>query len=239
MGLAKTLARVGENFIWTSMMKDIKLFIATCLVFQQTKNDHCKSVGLLCPLPVRTRPWEDLSLDFIVGLPPYQGHSTILVIFDRFSKGMHLGLLPAHYTTFEVAKVFMEISGKLHSTPRSLVSNRDPLFISHFWQELFKLNGTTLRMSTIHHPQMDRQTEVMNRVIEQYLRAFVHDKLTMWDHFLMWVEWSYNTSTHLATGMSPYEITFGKKPPTLPQYLAGDSNVDVVDTWLTSRDTMF
>lgn len=174
----------------------------------------------MCPLPVPARPWEDLSLDFIVGLPPYKGHSALFVVVDKFSKGVHLGSLPAHYTTFEVARLFIEISGKIHGPPRSLVSDRDPLFISHFWQELFKLSGTTLRMSTAYHPQTDGQTEVMNRILKQYLRAFVH------------------TSVHSTMGMSPYEVTFGKKPPNFPQYLIGDSNVDVVDTWLIDRDTM-
>ena len=94
-------------------------------------------------------------------------------------------------------------------------------------------------MSTTYHPQTDGQTEVMNRVIEQYLRAFVHDKPSTWGRFLMWAEWSYNTSVHSATGMSPYKVTFGKKPPNIPQYVAGNSNIDAVDTWLTDRDSMF
>ncbi|KAG5003627.1 hypothetical protein JHK86_027766 [Glycine max] len=238
MGTAKTLAHDAENFIWPAMRQDVKLFITTCLVCQQTKNDHQRSQGLLCSLPILARPWVDLSLDFIVGLPPFKGHSTLFVVVDRFLKGIHIGLLPPHYTAFEVAKVFMEISGKIHGILRSLVSDRDPLFVSRFWQELFKLSGTTLRMSTAYHPQTDGQTEVMNRVIEQYLRAFVHHRPSTWGHFLLWAEWSYNTSTHSATGMSPYEVTFGKKPPNIPQYLVGDSRVEAMDTWLTIRDTM-
>ena len=167
------------------------------------------------------------------GLPPSRGHSIVLVIVDRFSKGVHLGSLPAQHTAFEVAQLFMEICGKIHGPPRSLVSDRDPLFLSRFWRELFMLSGTTLKMSTAYHPQTDDQTEVMSRVIEQYLREFVHRKLTTWRRFLMWAEWSYNTSSHSATGMSPYEIKFGKKPPHFPQYLAGVSNVEAVDTWIS------
>ena len=176
------------------MKKDVHLYISTCLICQQTKNVHQKRAGLLCPFPIPARPWEDLSLDFIAGLPPSRGHSTVLVIVDRFSKGVHLGSLPAQHTAFEVAQLFMEICGKIHGPPRSLVSDRDPLFLSRFWRELFKLSGTTLKMSTAYHPQTDDQTEVMSRVVEQYLRAFVHRKLTTWRRFLMWAEWSYNTS---------------------------------------------
>lgn len=169
MGIAKTLGHISENFVWPSMKQDVKLFISSCLICQQTRNDHRKSPGLLCPLPIPKKPWEDLSLDFIVGLPPFQGHTTILVVVDHFSKGLHIGLLPAHYTMTTVARIFMEIVGKIHGMPRSLVSDRDPLFISRFWLELFKLSGTKLKMSTAYHPQTDGQIEVMNRVIEQYL----------------------------------------------------------------------
>lgn len=88
-------------------------------------------------------------MDFITGLSPYQGKTVLLVVVDRFSKGIHLGiLLPAH-TAHMVASLFIDIVVKIHGIPRSLVSNRDPLFIS-----------------SAYHPQSDGQIEVMNRVIE-------------------------------------------------------------------------
>lgn len=170
----KTLARVHENFVWASMKQDVHHYVTSCTTYQQTKYDHRRPPRLLCPLPIPERPWEDLSLDFIMGLPSYRGNSVILVIVDRFSKGVHLGTLPQHHTASSMARLFMEISSKLHSMPWSLVSNRDPLFISHFWQELFKLSGTKLCMSSAYHPLSDGPTEAMNRIIEQYLRAFVH-----------------------------------------------------------------
>ena len=139
---------------------------------------------MLSPLPVPTRPWEDLSLDFIVGLSSYKGNTTILVVVDRFSKGIHLGLLPSQYIAYQVATLFLDILAKLHGMPQSLVSDRDPLFISKFWQELFKLSGTKLRLSLACHPQSDGQTEVMNRIIEQFLRAFVHHRPSSWGKFL-------------------------------------------------------
>lgn len=78
------------------------------------------------------QPWEDLSLDFITGLPPFRGNTTILVVIDHFSKGIHLGMLPHHHTSHSVAVLFMDIVEKLHDMPRSMVSGRDPLFISLF-----------------------------------------------------------------------------------------------------------
>lgn len=152
MGIMKTMAKLSDSFTWSGMKRDIQEFIVACLDCQHTKYETNRFTGLLCPLPVPARPWEDLSLDFIVGLPPYRGHTTILVVVDRFSKGVHLGMLSSLYTAHNVTMLFMDIVGKLNGLPKSLVSDRDPLFISRFWQELFRLCGTTLRMSSMYHP---------------------------------------------------------------------------------------
>ena len=105
-------------------------------------------------------------MDFIVGLPAYRGNTCILVIDDHFSKGLHLGMLPSCHTAQTVAHIFMELIGKLHGMPRSIISDRDLLFMSKFWKALFRLSGTKLRMSSAYHPQTDGQTEVANRIIK-------------------------------------------------------------------------
>lgn len=132
MGVTKTLARLSDNFTWTGIQKDVERFIIACVDCQHTKYESHEAVRLLCPLPVPFHPWEDLSMDFIVDLPPYQGNNTILVVVDRFSKGIHLGVLPSNHTFLTVASLFMDIVGKPHGMPKSLVSDRDPLFIIRF-----------------------------------------------------------------------------------------------------------
>lgn len=92
-------------------------------------------------------------MDFMTHLPSSSGFTTILVIVDRFSKGVHLGALPTHFTAFKVANLFLNIVCKLHGFPRNIISDCDLIFISSFWRELFRLSGTTLRMSTAYHPQ--------------------------------------------------------------------------------------
>lgn len=77
MGIKKTLAWLRDNFSWSEMHKDVWKFVLTCIVFQQTKYEAKKLAGLFCPLAIPSRLWEDLSLDFIVGLPPYRGNTTI------------------------------------------------------------------------------------------------------------------------------------------------------------------
>ena len=116
-GIVKTLARLSENFYWSGMRGDVTHFVTTCIDCQHTKYETKRIAGLLCPLPVPHRPWEDLSLDFITGLPPCQGYTVILAILDRFSKGIHLGKLPPSHTAHTVACLFIEIVAKLHGLP--------------------------------------------------------------------------------------------------------------------------
>ena len=238
MGFAKTLARLKANFWWEGMRNQVQQFVKNCTTCQQVKYETKKPSGLLQPLPIPQAIWEDLSLDFITGLPISKGHTAILVVVDRLSKGVHMAALLPNFTAHKVALVFFEIVCKLHGMPRSLVSDRDPLFISKFWRELFSLCGTKLRMSTSYHPETDGQTEVFNRVLEQYLRSFVHHKPSQWSNYLSLAEWSHNTSVHSTTGLTPYQITYGKEPPSIPQYIQGQSSLEAVDSLLSCRQQL-
>jgi hypothetical protein len=156
-------------------------------------------------------------------------------VVDRFSKSAHFGALHPTYTAYKVAQLFLDMVCKHHGMPRSLVSDRDRIFISQFWRELLKLSGTQLRMSTAYYPETDGQTEVLNRSLEQYLRAFVHHKPSLWLTFLPLAERSYNTTKHSATGYSPFYVVYGKEQATIPQYVFGTSRIEAVDSMLAER----
>jgi hypothetical protein len=151
------------------------------------------------------------------------------VVVDRLSKAAHFGMLPTQFTAVSVADLFARMVCKLHGMPRSIVSDRDPIFLSHFWQELFRLNGTKLRMSSAYHPQSDGQTEIVNKVMQQYLRCFVNDKPKQWGKFLHWAEWHYNTAIHTATGISPFQVVYGRAPPVLADYIEGSTTLQAVE----------
>ncbi|MCH79873.1 retrotransposon protein [Trifolium medium] len=235
-GYSKTMKRLSENFYWDNMKKEAQIFIRQCVVCQQTKYSSQKPNGLLQPLPLPNHVWEDVFMDFVTGLPPSKGFTVIMVVVDRFSKGIHFGALATGFTAYKVAELFVSMVCKLHSLPKSIAYDCDPVFISRFWLDLFKFSVTLLRMSSSYHPQTDGQTEVMNRTVEQYLHAFVHEKLSQWFSLLPWAEYRYNTSIHAASCLSPFQVMFGKVVPSIPAYITGTSSIDACDAVLTSRD---
>ncbi len=93
--------------------------------------------------------------------------------------------------------------------PRGIVSDRDPRFFGQFWQEFFRIIDTKLHMSTAYHPQTDGQTERLNRTLEDMLRSYVWNKQSKWEEYLHLVEFAYNSSKHTATGMTPFQVTYG------------------------------
>jgi hypothetical protein len=175
-GFTKTYDRVKRSFFWDGMKQDVRNFVAECDVCQCNKGETVKSPGTLQPLPIPPAIWRDISMDFIVGLPKSGNKSVIMVVVDRLSKYAHLCALQHPFTTSIVAQLFMDQVFKLHGMPHSIVSDRDPTFTNNFWQELFKLQGTQLHLSTTYHPQTDGQTEVVNKCLETYLRCFASER---------------------------------------------------------------
>lgn len=233
-----TIQRVKSLFYWKGMAKDIHAYIRACTVCQRCKYDTAASLGLLQPLPIPEGVWMDISMDFIDALPVSNGKSVILVVVDRLSKAAHFIALRHPYTAASVAQAFLDNVFKLHGMPRSIASDRDAVFTSAFWQELFKLQGCSLNLSTTYHPQSDGQTEMVNRCLETYLRCMTSDKPQMWSRWLSLAEYWYNTSYHSAAQSTPYEIVFGQPPPVHLPYLPGEAKVQVVAKSLQEREYM-
>ncbi|GJW42571.1 ty3-gypsy retrotransposon protein [Tanacetum coccineum] len=87
-----------------------------------------------------TAVWEDVSMDFITGMPLSKGFSVVLVVVDRFSKYAHFATLPTSFNAPKVAEVFVEAVVKHHGIPKTIVSDRDPIFVSKFLDIAFKLS---------------------------------------------------------------------------------------------------
>jgi transposase InsO family protein len=127
---------------------------------------------------------------------------------------------------------------KLHGLPKSIVSDRDKVFTSAFWQHLFKLHGTTLAMSSAYHPQSDGQTEVLNKGLELFLRCFTFDNPKSWFKALSWAEYWYNTTLQTSIGMTPFRALYGRDPPTLARYNPQGSDPPALQEELLARDNI-
>ncbi|KAL4554713.1 hypothetical protein LXL04_037315 [Taraxacum kok-saghyz] len=235
-GYYRTYRRLASNLYWPGMIARVKEFVRACDVCQRCKASSLVPGGLLQPLAIPEAIWEELSMDFITGLPKSKGFDTILVVVDRLSKYSHFLLLKHPYTAKTVAELFVREIVRLHGIPKSIVSDRDPLFISNFWKELFHLQGTQLNMSSAYHPESDGQTEVINRCLEAYLRCFAVDQPRTWARWVPWAEFWYNSTFHASTGLSPFEVVYGRKPPTVIQFVPGEVRVQAVATELQDRD---
>nr|KYP37703.1 Transposon Ty3-G Gag-Pol polyprotein [Cajanus cajan] len=136
------------------------------------------SPGLLQPLLIPNHIWQHINMDFIEGLPSSTGKQVIFVVVNRLSKAAHFVGLSHPYQASDVAQTFLDNIFKLHGFPETITSDRDPTFISNFWQEFMQLQRVETRLSSSYHPQTDGQSEVVNRCLETYLRCMCSDTPT-------------------------------------------------------------
>lgn len=236
-GFPVTYKRMHQLFAWKGMKKAVQKFVASCPVCQQSKPDRTRMPGLFQPLPVPTSSWQIISLDFVEGLPQSGTSNCILVVIDSLTKYGHFVPLRHPFTVVVVAKAFMSNVYKLHGLPSVIISDRDKVFTSTLWQELFKLAGVELHMSTSYHPQSDGQTERLNQTVETFLRCFVNACPSKWLSWLPLAEFWYNCCPHSAIGVSPFVALYGHGPR---QFGISDAAVSVpeLSVWLQERQLM-
>jgi hypothetical protein len=144
-GSTKMYQDLRQNFWWTRMKREIAKYVSECDICQRVKASHLKTAGILQPLPIPSWKWEDISMDFIVGLPnTSQKHDSIWVIVDRLTKTAYF--LPVHttYNAKKYAEIYLDQIVRLHGVPKTIISDRGAQFIAHFWEQLQHSLGTKL-----------------------------------------------------------------------------------------------
>jgi hypothetical protein len=180
------------------MKREIAKYISECDTCQRIKASHLKVAGPLQPLPKPSWKWEDICMDFIVGLPnTSRHHDSIWVIMDRLTKTAHY--LPVHTThrTEKYAEIYIDQIVRLHGIPRTIVSDRGAPFVERFWEQLQESLGTHVIRSSAHHPQTDGLIERVNQILEDMLSACVLHYGKDWDKSSL--------------KMAPFEALYGRR----------------------------
>lgn len=237
-GFHATYHRVKHLFAWPGMKQQIKQFVASCAICQQPKAERVAYPGLLEPLKIPNGLWKVVTMDFINGLPKSAGYDCIMVVVDKFSRYAHFVPLKHPFTAFSVAMAYVKDIYRLHGLPEAIVSDRDPVFTSTLWQELFRLTQTELRMSSARHPETDGQTERVNQCLEGYLRCFVSSCQKQWLQWIPLAEFWYNTTLHSALGKTPFEALYGHPPRHFGVDIVESCVVPDLQQWLRDRETV-
>ncbi|KAL0299990.1 UNVERIFIED_CONTAM: Transposon Ty3-G Gag-Pol polyprotein [Sesamum angustifolium] len=165
-GINGTYQRIKPLFYWPTLKGDVNTLVKECEVCQRSKHENIPYPGLLQPLPIPDQAWSCISMDSLRDYP----------------------LLKHPYTASSIAKTFFDNIYKLHGLPVSIVTDRDRVFTSRLWKELFSMAGVSLDMSSAYHPQTDGQTERVNQCLENYLRCMCHQKPKKWAQWLTLAE---------------------------------------------------
>ncbi|KAI0994621.1 hypothetical protein K3495_g13560 [Podosphaera aphanis] len=211
-GREKTFELASRDYFWPSMRKYIARYVRNCHSCRRSKPNQQAKQGVLRLLPIARQPWQEISMDFVTGLPLSEGYDAIMVVVDRLTKMRHL--IPCHTTvnSKDVAILYLNNVWKIHGLPTHVTSDRRTQFTANFWKNLCKHLGIQARMSTAFHPETNGQTERFNAVMEQYLRSYISYQQDDWVQWLPMAEFAANNQVSSSTKVSPFYSNYGYHP---------------------------
>jgi transposase InsO family protein len=210
-GQRKTMALLRAQYYWPGMGHDVARFRRNCRCVA-AKIPRDKTPGLLHPLPIGSRPWQHVAMDFHSMPADKTGANNVFVVIDRFGKRAFSLPCKDTATARDAARLYFVHIWRVYGTPETVVSDRGPQFISAFTDELCKLMGTRQKLSTANHPQTDGVTEVYNQYLNQRLIPFVNHHQDDWSDLLPAMDFAQAALTHESTQISPFELEFGYRP---------------------------
>lgn len=158
----------------------------------------------------------------------------IWVVVDLFSKRAHFIPCTSIPTAKKLAKLFLQHVYRLHGAPKRIISDRGPQFTSKFWKQFTTLIGSTQALSSSFHPQTDGSTEILNSLLEQYLRCFTNHQQDNWSELLPFAEVAYNNTIHQSTGFTPYKVATGQDFLPFPELPTKQDTGFTPDQWITN-----
>ena len=214
--MAKTQRTIARDYYWPGMLNSIRRYVRNCHVCKRAKAPRDKYNGVLKPLPVPERPWTDISMDYVTGLPePQNGHIAILMVVNRLSKERHYIQCTAkdEGTTAEAtAKLLIGNVWRYHGLPTSMISDRGPQFVSDTWKGMCKMLGIIAKLSIAFHPETDGQSEIVNQEMQRHLRSFTNYFQDNWIELLPMAEFAANFGKSEITHLSPFIVNRGYEP---------------------------
>ena len=230
-GIHKTIKKIQQEYDTPNLKKHVKKVIERCNVCAKSKARRHRPYGELQPLPVPKKPWESVTMDFIVKLPeskdPATGtkYDSILVVVDRLTKYAYFIPFREATDATQLAYVFLRMVAANHHLPEEIITDRGSTFASKFWRSLMDQLGVDHKLSTAYHPQTDGQTERLNQIVETYLRMYLNWEQDNWVALLPTAQIAYNSSTVESTGTSPFYANYGIQPNT--QYSPRNARTEV------------
>ena len=200
------------------MKGKIARFIQKCGDCQRNKHSTHAPYGNSQPMPLPQEPWDDISMDFVTGLPPSEDkvtgikYNAILVIVDRLTKYAEMIPFRNNYTAQHLGRIILDRLVRHHGMPKTIVSDRDKLFTSNYWTTLLAEMGIKRKLSTAYHPETDGQTERTNRTMKTYLRIYSNQRQNNWVSLLPMAQMAYNNKVSESTGKTPFFANYGKHP---------------------------
>jgi hypothetical protein len=129
-GTNKTYQDLKKNFWWTRMKREITRYVSECDTCRRVKADHLRPAGNLQPLSIPEWKWENICMDFIVGLPrTLRGYNSIWVIVDRLTKSADLIPISTAYRVRQYAELYLSHIVHYHGIPKTIISDRGSIFV--------------------------------------------------------------------------------------------------------------
>jgi len=194
------------------MKKEVAGYVDKCITCQKVKAEHQRPVDEVRPLEISTWKWNSISMDFVMGSPlSASKKNAIWVIVDQLTKSAHFLPIRDTWGVEKLAQLYVKEIVDLHGIPLDIVSDRDQRFQTCFSQALQKAFGTKFNFNNSYHPEIDGQTERVNQILEDMLRACVLELQQKWEDDLPFVAFSYNNTYQPTITMALFEALYGRK----------------------------